>query len=254
MIDGFLTGVSSAQLVFLLASALAAGLARGFSGFGSALVFIPLASAAIGPQVAVPLLVVIDGFMTLGLIPPAFRLADRRNVVIMTLGAAIGVPVGIFLLTSLNPLTIRWAIVILVVLLLALLVSGWRHHGRPKAPLTVLVGAVSGLFSGVAQVGGPPVVAYWLGGTTPAIVARANMILYFAFSTVLTGVGYFWSDLITAQVLSLAVVAAPLYGFGVWFGSKMFGVADEQVFRRICYLMIAFSALVSMPILDGILH
>ncbi|MHA6641786.1 sulfite exporter TauE/SafE family protein [Mesorhizobium sp. A623] len=254
MFDGFLTGVSSAHLIFVLASALAAGLARGFSGFGAALVFVPLASAAIGPQVAVPLLVVVDGIMTLGLIPASFRLADRRNVVIMTLGAVIGVPVGIFLLTSLNPLTIRWAIVILVALLLALLVSGWRHHGRPKAPLTVLVGAVSGLFSGVAQVGGPPVVAYWLGGATPATVARANMILYFALSTVLTATGYFWSDLITAQVLSLAVVAAPLYGVGVWFGSKMFGIADEQVFRRICYLMIAFSAVFSMPILDGILH
>lgn len=254
MVDGFLAGVSSSHLIFVLASALAAGLARGFSGFGSALVFVPLASAAIGPQVAIPLLVVVDGFMTLGLIPPAFRLADRRNVVVMALGAVIGVPVGIFLLTSLNPLTIRWAIVVLVVLLLALLVSGWRHHGRPKAPLTVLVGAVSGLFAGVAQVGGPPVVAYWLGGTTPAIVARANMILYFAFSTVLTAAGYFWSDLITAKVLALAVVAAPLYGVGVWFGSKMFGIADEQTFRRICYLMIAFSAIVSMPILDGVLH
>ncbi len=249
----FSADVSPAQLLFLLASSLAAGLARGFSGFGSALVFVPLASAAIGPQVAVPLLVVVDGFMTAGLIPAAFRLADRRGVLIMTLGALIGVPAGIYLLTNVDPLAIRWAIVVLVVLLLVLLMSGWRHHGRPKPPMTVLVGSVSGLFAGVAQVGGPPVVAYWVGGTTPAIVARANMILYFAFSTVLTATGYIWSGLITAQVLSLAVMVAPTYGIGVWFGSRMFGVADERTFRRICYLMIAFSAAVSMPILDGLL-
>jgi uncharacterized membrane protein YfcA len=254
MFDVFLTDGFSAQLVFLLAAAFAGGLARGFSGFGSALIFIPLASAAIGPQVAVPLLMVTDGIMTVGLIPPAFRLADRRNVLIMALGAVIGVPVGVYLLTHLDPLTIRWAIVVLVVLLLALLVSGWRHNGRPKAPFTVLVGMFSGLFSGVAQVGGPPVLAYWLGGPTRAPAVRANIILYFAASAVLTATGYFWSGLITVEVLTLAAIVAPLYGVGVWFGSRMFGIASEQVFRRICYLMIAFAAIVSMPVLDGILH
>lgn len=254
MFDVFLTDGFSAQVMFLLASALAAGLARGFSGFGAALVFVPLASAAVGPQVAVPLLVVVDGIMTVGLIPAALRLADRRNVLVMALGAVIGVPIGIYLLTHLDPLTIRWSIVVLVVLMLALLMSGWRHHGKPKAPLTVLVGSVSGLFSGVAQVGGPPVVAYWLGGATPATVARANMILYFALSTVLSAAGYIWGGLITVEVLTLAAIVAPLYGVGVWFGSKMFGIADEQVFRRICYLLIAFAAIVSMPLLDGILH
>ncbi len=76
----FSADVSPAQLLFLLASSLAAGLARGFSGFGSALVFVPLASAAIGPQVAVPLLVVVDGFMTAGLIPAAFRLAEFGRI------------------------------------------------------------------------------------------------------------------------------------------------------------------------------
>jgi uncharacterized membrane protein YfcA len=254
MFDGFLTGVSSGQVMFLLAAALTAGLARGFSGFGSALTFVPMASAAVGPHVAVPLLVVMDGVMTLGLIPAALRLAERRSVLTMTLGAMIGVPIGIYLLTSLDPLIIRWAIVILVMLTLVLLMSGWRHRGRANTPLTVLVGAVSGLFSGVAQVGGPPVVAYWLGGVTPAPIVRANMILYFSISTVLSATGYIWGGLITVEVLSLAVLAAPLYGAGVWVGSVMFGIADEQVFRRICYLVIAAAAIIGMPVLDGVLH
>ena len=47
-------------LVLLAAAALVAGLARGFSGFGAALVFVPLASALIGPKLASPILVLID--------------------------------------------------------------------------------------------------------------------------------------------------------------------------------------------------
>lgn len=245
---------SLGPLAFLLAAALAAGLARGFSGFGAALIFVPLASTAVGPKVAVPLLLVVDGVLTVGLIPGAFRRADRRNVLTITLGALVGIPLGVFMLTRLDPLVVRWAIVALVVALLALLISGWRYHGKPKAPLTVLVGVAAGFLSGVAQVGGPPVVAYWLGGAIPAAVVRANIILYFAISTVLTGVGYVWGGLFTAEVLLLAVLVAPLYGVGLWLGGRMFGLASEETFRRVCYLMIAAAALVSLPLLDGILR
>lgn len=240
-----------ATLAVLLAVTLAASLARGFSGFGAALIFIPLASALLGPRVAVPLLLVADGVMAAGMIPGAIRKADRREVLTMAVGAVIGVPTGTWLLTSLDPLTLRWGIVALAALMLSLLLSGWRYHGRPKPPLTVLVGLISGLFSGAAQVGGPPVVAYWLGGTIPAATVRANIVFYFAITTAIGAVGYVWSGLITPHTLLLAVLIAPVYGLGTWAGSRMFGLASEQTFRRICLSMIALATAVSMPVLDS---
>jgi uncharacterized protein len=237
-------------LALLLAVTLAASLARGFSGFGAALIFIPLASALLGPKVAVPLLLVTDGVMAAGMIPGAIRKADRREVLTMAVGALVGVPTGTWLLTSLDPLTLRWGIVALATLMLVLLVSGWRYAGRPKPPLTVLVGVISGFFSGAAQVGGPPVVAYWLGGTIPAATVRANIVFYFAATTVVSAVGYIWGGLITSHVLLLALIIAPVYGLGTWSGSRMFGLASDQTFRRICLGMIALATLVSMPVLD----
>lgn len=237
-------------LALLVAVTFAASLARGFSGFGAALIFIPLASALLGPQVAVPLLLVTDGIMTAAMIPGAIRRADRRDVLTMSTGALVGVPAGTWLLTSLDPLTLRWAIVALAAVMLAVLVSGWRYRNRPTPPLTVLVGLVSGLCSGAAQIGGPPVVAYWLGGTSPAQTVRANIIFYFAITSLIGAVGYVWGGLITLHILALAALIAPVYGFGAWAGTRMFGLASEQTFRRICLGMIAFAALVSMPLLD----
>jgi uncharacterized protein len=241
-------------LALLGAITLAASLARGFSGFGAALIFIPLTSAILGPQVAVPLLLVTDGIMTAGMIPKAIRTADQPDVLTMVLGAVVGIPAGIWLLTTLDPEVLRWAIVVVAALMLGLLVSGWRYQGRPKAPLTVLVGAVSGLFSGAAQIGGPPVIAYWLGGTIPALVVRANIIFYFAITTFISGIGYVWGGLVTLQILALAATIAPVYGIGAWAGSRMFGLASERTFRRICLAMIAFATLVSMPALDAFLR
>lgn len=241
-------------LALLLVTAFLAGLARGFSGFGAALIFIPIASALTGPQVAAPLLLVVDSAMTLGLIPPAFRQADRREVLIMALGAFLGVPFGVWLLTTLDPVVLRWGLVTGAFALLALLLSGWRYHGRPKPPLTVLVGAVSGLFSGAAQMGGPPVVAYWLGGAIPRQTVRANIVLFFAISTLMSAVGYLMKGLFTPGLLALALATAAPYGFGVWLGSRMFGLASEQTFRRLCFAMIAIAGLLGMPALDGLLR
>lgn len=69
-----------------------AGLARGFSGFGAALIFMPLAGSVVGPRVAAPLLLIIDAITAIGLIPNAWRRSDRRGVGIMAIGALIGVP------------------------------------------------------------------------------------------------------------------------------------------------------------------
>lgn len=241
-------------LALLLAITFAASLARGFSGFGAALIFIPLVSALVGPKTAVPLLLVTDGLMTAGMIPGAVRRADRRDVLTMAIGAVVGVPAGTWLLTSLDPVVLRWCIVALAAAMLALLLSGWRYRGRPKPPLTVLVGLVSGFFSGAAQVGGPPVVAYWLGSTTAATTVRANIVLFFAITSVFGAIGYVWGGLITLHILALAAVIAPVYGLGTWAGSRMFGLASDQTFRRICLAMIAFATVVSMPVLDGILR
>ena len=67
-------------LVWLLGAALAGGLARGFSGFGAALIFVPLAAVALGPQHAAPLMLVLEVVAIVSLTPAAWRQADRREV------------------------------------------------------------------------------------------------------------------------------------------------------------------------------
>ncbi|HZH26536.1 MAG TPA: sulfite exporter TauE/SafE family protein [Azospirillaceae bacterium] len=246
--------VEPGVLAFLFVAGFVAGLARGFSGFGAALIFVPLASAAIGPRTAVPLLLVMDLVMAAGLIPGAWVRADRREVAVMALGAALGVPMGTWVLTQVDPVALRWGLCALCALLLVLLASGWRYRGRLAVPLTLSVGGAAGLLSGAAQVGGPPVVAYWLGGAGPAQSVRANLMLYFAASSLLTTASYLAGGLLTVRVLALAAVAGPAYGVGIWLGARMFGLASEAVFRRVCYALIAAAAVLGLPVLDGLLR
>jgi uncharacterized membrane protein YfcA len=247
-------GLSTGALAFLLVSAFIAALARGFSGFGAALIFLPLAATVTDPKIASPLLLITDAVLAVGFIPNAWRTADKREVGIMGLGAAIGIPLGTVLLVRLDALTIRWGIVVMASAMLALLISGWRYRGRPTPPLSFGVGAFAGVCSGAAQTGGPTVIAYWLGSTAPAAIIRANIILYFAISIVIAIIAYTIAGVITLTVLKLCLVAGPAYALGLFIGARLFGVADESVFRRICYALIAIAVLISLPVLDGVIR
>ncbi|UGV28768.1 sulfite exporter TauE/SafE family protein [Rhodopseudomonas boonkerdii] len=247
-----LVAYSTTSLVFIAVAAFIAGLARGFSGFGSALIFIPLASSIVGAKVASPLLLLIDFATSLPLIPNAVRHADKRDVGIISLGALIGVPIGTAALAFADPLAVRWGIAALILLLLLLLASGWRYPGRPTIPVTVSVGTLAGFFGGLAQLGGPPVVLYWLRDAAVAAVVRANIILYFAIADVLITISYSVGGLWSTAILGLAVITGPLFGLGLWIGSKLFGKASDELFRRICYALIAVSAVIGLPLFDGL--
>ena len=254
MLDPAFGDHANAALVLLAVSALTAGLARGFSGFGGALIFVPLASAVIGPSLAAPLLLIIDAVAAAGLIPNAWRQAGRRDVGWMAAGALFGVPLGAWLLTRADPLALRWALAAVVAVLLVLLISGWRYHGRRTPSFTVGVGLLGGLLSGAAQIGGPPIVAYWLSTASRADIVRANIVLYFAISTVFSGVAYVAGGLITGTVLMLALLVGPVYGLGIFLGSRLFGLASETTFRWICLGLIGIATALSLPILDNVLR
>lgn len=254
MIDSLLAHHSTRAILLLIAASFIASLARGFSGFGGALIFVPLASAAVGPQAAAPILLVIDGVAQLALLGNAWRQANRREVGIMAAGALVGIPLGAAILAYVDATALRWAIAVLIVAMLALLISGWRYHGRPSTSTTVGVGFAAGILPGAIQAGGPPVVAYWLGGSNAALTVRANIILFFFCTSVVATVSYLAAGLLGPGVLLLSALTAPGYAVGMFLGTRMFGLASDAMFRRVCFVLIAAAAVISLPALDAVLR
>jgi uncharacterized membrane protein YfcA len=248
------TGISLNAAIAICAIALVSGTARGFSGFGSALIFMPLASSIAAPRLVAALLLVIDLIGSAPLIPNAWKQADRRATAIMALGALVGVPIGTWFLSRLEPVTTRWIISAFVFALLLLLLSGWRYRGKDHAAVSIGIGGLSGFCSGLAQTGGPPIVGYWLGRPIASVIQRANILLFFAASDFFSLVSYALSGLITMDAIRFSIVVGPIYGIGVWFGASLFGRASESLFRSICYALIAAAVLIGLPALDGVLR
>ena len=121
----FTSAFPTTTLALCALAVIAAGLSRSFSGFGAALIFVPAASALVGPKLAAAILVVIDPIFASLMIPAALKIAERKSVAFMFAGAMLGVPIGTAVLMHYSPLTLRWLIAIMAAAMLALLASGF---------------------------------------------------------------------------------------------------------------------------------
>jgi uncharacterized membrane protein YfcA len=250
----FAAAVADHRFYIALAIAVLAGVVRGFSGFGSAQIYIPLIAAVYSPRVAAVTLLLID---TIGPAPFAvrgFAHCTWREVLPMIIAAAIAVPIGTMALLVIDPIILRWFIAFMVLSLVAVLVSGFRYHGRPRLPVTIGVGLFSGFGAGAVQIAGPPVLIYWLGTTNNAITVRANFLVYFLLLDLTSCAVYLWQGVITAELLALSLLLALPFFLATAAGARYFHGASEQLYRRIAYAIITAAALVSLPVFDHWLH
>ncbi len=230
------------------------GIVRGFSGFGSALIYIPLMSAVYEPRIAAATVLLIDLVCGFPFAVQAVPRCTWREVAPVTVAAGLAFPLGSMALVVVNPLVLRWLIAAIVLVLLAVLASGWRYRERPTLPVSIGVGLASGLGSGAVQISGPPVIIFWLGGSVQAAVVRANLMVFFVLIGAIGFFVYLGQGLFTAQVIALSLMLGPLYLVAMVAGARWFHGSSDATYRRIAYLIIAAAAVVSVPVFDRLLR
>ena len=114
-----------------IAVSILAGATRGFSGFGSALIYVPLISAIYDPRTAAVTFLLIDAATGIALLPTVWRQANWREVLPLAVAAVVAGQFGSLILQYADPTALRWGITVVVLTVLAMLMSGWRYHGRP---------------------------------------------------------------------------------------------------------------------------
>lgn len=237
--------------LWLLAfAAILAGLVRGFSGFGTAMVFMPFAAQILPPVWVLIVMMVMDLFGPIPAIPRALRDGMPSELIRLGAGAIIGIPFGLMLLLAMEPTVFRYAITAITCLVLALLISGVRYHGVVRKPMLYGIGGVAGLLSGSVGLGGPPIIMLYMMRPLPAQVIRANALLFLVLIDVLA-LGIFGAKgLLVATPLIIGLILTPVYLIAVWVGSLIFDPGRETVYRWVAYTIIAASVLRGLPIWD----
>ncbi len=235
-------------LALAVSIAALAGVVRGFTGFGSSMMMAPLFALAFGPVSGVATVVLTEMAVTAQLIPGAVREVHWREVLPMGAAASLAVPFGGYVLITAEPELMRRAIALVVLAFALVMLAGWRYRGTRPLPLTLGVGVVSGAMLGSVGMAGPPVILYLLSGPDAAARNRANIIIYFALTSVVVTLTLILNGAVDGASLWRAVAVTPVFMAGAWLGGRLFSRASEALYRRAALYLLLIIALATLVV------
>ncbi|WP_171207203.1 MULTISPECIES: sulfite exporter TauE/SafE family protein [unclassified Ruegeria] len=243
-----LFGQSPQGLAIIIVGALLGGIVRGFSGFGTALVFLPIASPFLGPFGAIIALVIMDVFGPLPNLRRAWADVNKPDLARLLLACGLILPVGLWLLGRTEPEVFRYVVSGLSLTMLVILIFGLRYRGTVTGPMVFGTGAAAGFLGGIAGLPGPAVILFYMSRPLPVAVIRATILLFLLGFDVLmlgylTGMGELsWTTASLGLVLAIPNVVGNLLGGWVFRPEK------EHLYRGAAYVVIAAAALSGLPI------
>jgi uncharacterized membrane protein YfcA len=227
--------------VFLIA------LSKGAFGGGLATLGIPLLSLVMPPLdaaiVVAPLVSFMDLF-ALGSFGP--RTWSKRDLVWLMPCLVIGIGIGYFFFTRVDPHLVAASIAAVTLLFTAhWFLFGRRakpSHRPVSPPLAILAGTVSGFTTFVAHSGGPPVNMYLLRrGLDKTIYAGTNLAI-FMLGNLVKLVPYGVLAYAKPWTLIAAAALAPIVPVGVWAGVYLHRRLEQNRLYFWCYLLLAAAA------------
>ncbi len=234
------------ELLALLVIVYLAGIIRGFTGFGSALLVVPALSMLFGPVQAVVIEVLIEIPISLGLLPTVLREAERRTVLPMLVMFVIFVPVGAYLLTVFDPQAVKILISVFVLIMVIVIWQQRRMVAMLSSRATLAVGIASGVSQGLTGMAGPLfVTALMARGEAPALT-RANIIALAGGLIAVSVVSFGLFGLITIETLVYAALATPAIMAGVWTGTLGFRRLSHWNIRGMILVFLAIIAVVTL--------
>ena len=234
----FLAGIAAPEFAIAAVIAVLGGMVHGYTGFGAGLVMVPFYALLFGPVETIGVIFISGLLASARVYPRAARLARWRELAPMVAAFVVATPLGALVLFNADADLVRRIMSLLVLLAAALLLSGWTWRGQRGAAAGMVAGGLSGAINGVAGVGGPPIVAYFLAAPDSADVQRANIMMALGISVVVTIVVVAIGGGVGTTTIARSVVIAPVQAAGFWAGARLFVAAPQAFYRRIALLVL----------------
>lgn len=231
--------LSAGATLWMAVAILGAAFIRGYSGFGYSAIVIAASGVVTNPLNFVAVVVILETAMSVQAARGVRADVDWRRVRLLLAGAAVGLPLGLWILTGVSENTARAVISVYILIMCGVLLAGWRlgREVRSGGP-NLLAGLISGL-ANAPGMGGLPVAAFFAAQPITPTVFRATLVAYFPILDLYSTPLYFWHGLVTWDTLWASLWALPLTFLGSWLGGRHFFNTDPQDFRRFAILLLA---------------
>ena len=208
------------------------GFLRGFIGFGSGLLMIPILSYFYSPVFAMVFNIIIEIPATIYLTFVGIKKSNLKEITPMMFTMMLTIPFGTIFLVSVDEQIIKTLMSLLLIFFVILIATGWRIKSTITKYVLVLGGAISGLMQGATGMGGPPYVTVLLSKNDSDDVARANILVITSGLVISAIISLYYFGLFTKDILLTGAISAPIYVFATYIGTKFFNYSGNKYFRN----------------------
>lgn len=223
-------GFTGLQIAVAFGAALGSAFVRGLTGFGMAILLVPVLALALPPVEAVVLTNALSLMIGATEIRSLVRDAEKSAWVIGAL-VVVTTPIGLYALSLTGKDVARLVIALIALSAFVAILLPRRGKAMPGKLATGGVGVLSGLMTGYAGMPGPPVVPYYAGRELPRATIKASMQLIFTIAASAGLASATWLGILRLELLMFALLMLPLIIAGNRLGARVSGQISDPVWR-----------------------
>ncbi|MBC7959794.1 MAG: sulfite exporter TauE/SafE family protein, partial [Vallitaleaceae bacterium] len=167
-----------------------AALIQGLTGFGFALVAVPILSSFLLPKEVVPMMVVYSLVMNILMFLQQKRFVQLKELRVLIVFGLIGIPFGVYLLNALSAQTIKLVAALLIIGTSMMMMLGWQWKTKSDFLSSAIAGLLSGILNGSTSMSGPPIVLFLANKKVGKESFRASLPTYGIITNLIT-LGFF---------------------------------------------------------------
>ncbi len=220
--------------IFLLA-----GFTQGVTGFGSALVAMPLLTLFLDVKTAVSLSALHGLVITLFLSFQMRKNLDRHKIIPLIAGSLPGVAMGIYFLKRADDSVIKMLLGIMLISYAVYRLTSRQVTEKISKQWGYLAGFATGAIGAAFSAGGPPAIIYTTLTGWDKDVIKATLSGFFLFVGFLVVLGHAATGVTTLQVMRLFGVSILFVLLGVSVGSIYYRTLKSDGYLRIVLVLLA---------------
>lgn len=166
-----------------------------------------------------------------------------RRISPFVIGGAVGVPLGAYLVTFLNPAHLRIGVGALLIVYSAYNLARPTFTPIKSNPaIDTGIGVLNGLLGGLTGLGGVISTVWVQLGGGPKDVQRAIFQPVLFLTMTMTAVTFATAGhLFNTDILKLFFMGLPVLLLGLWAGVKLYGRLNDATFRKVILILLLIS-------------
>ncbi len=238
--------VTAGNIIALSLIIFIASIVRGFTGFGLALVAVPLIQFIMPVTDTAVFIAMINVVFSLIYFRKSKEIVINQPLGAMALWTGIGVAGGAVILKFVNPGYIELVWGLLIILIVVALARGLTINISSERTALTLSGLFGGMLAGATGITGPPVAIILSSMKTPKEKFNAIISIFILFAVSYALVFYLITGLIRKEIILLALCSVPALLAGLYTGDRLVSHISQKAFTTIVYIVLIIMSIITL--------